>query len=209
MAGLFELVNELTVLVVGRKPQWVPVVPGDLVSGEVVELADGASTGAPDIAGAGFFLQNSPNVLATVDVRRQVHRREVIVEVTSLSLTGTYEVTIAGNGVVYDATAGAPADEDELLTQWQDAINASAPANTFVTAEAIDTDGDLLADRLAIRGDAEADYTFGISVTVGPGVVVARVDALACKARVFFSPKTPNPPATPGTAGWKPCRGTV
>ncbi len=194
-ADAFEVANILSILLAARRPEWVDhPVPG---------LAATTGTGAPATSAFGVQLKDSPRTLALIDLRREVHRRTVAITVPVVDLSGTYRITVDATNSDY-ATA-APADLAELLVQWQDSINADGGVNAVVLAEALDTDGDGNVDTLFITGRAEANYNFGLAVTVGTGEILGTADARTGTARTWFTAKLPNAPTgiLPTTTTWR------
>jgi hypothetical protein len=144
---IYTVATQLAILQAGRTPVW-SVQP------------DTGSLLPPAAVSDGVNLQSACRVLAQVTLREDPHHRTARLD-TDGTLTGTYTVTIDGNAVAYDATAGAPANEAALVTAIAAAISADGTVGPLVTATAVDADdtttGALIQVR--IRGDGEEDFS--------------------------------------------------
>lgn len=193
LADLFETVNVIAELLGARKPQWVDQ-PGPFPNG------------IPAASNAGVSLQNSPRTQVVVDLREEAHRRSVRIAFAVADLTvSIYRTIIDGNTVDFDASVSLPADLAALAQGIADGIAASAPANTIVTATAVDSTGaGGPVDTVLLRGLAETDYPIALSVIGGTGEMTGTVDAVSATALVWFSAKPPNAPGT-----WRQANGAV
>lgn len=165
MASLFELVNRLGVLAVGRRPRWSIQTDGE---------------GAPDGASAGVSILGSVQTLIHVALREEAHRKTTRIETTA-TITGSanYRVNVDGIDVFY---ADPNDDPDNILAGLRDTINAVAPVSAIVTAS-------VEAGQLVIRGVAEADYTIAVSDDeTNDQLAIVREDASEAKARVWVRP---------------------
>jgi len=183
VADLYETVNILSVLLGARRPQWV---------------TQAAYTGIPAAPSAGVSLENSPRAQVVVDLREEAHRRSarITVPVADL-LVGIYRVIVDGNTVDYDASVELPADAAALVQGVADGIAASAPANTIVTATAVDSTGaGGPVDTILLRGIAEPDYSISLAVVGGTGELAGIADAATAQAIAWFAARPPNAPGT-------------
>lgn len=159
--GLFETLNRLGVLSVGRRPEWKEPT---------------STTGAPSSSAAGVALTGAVKTLLHIALREEAHRRTARVSLTFDAAT-TYRVTVDGNNV----DVAADTDEATTLQAIVDAINADATVGAIVTAAVED-------GQVVLRGDAEADYTIATSIVSGAGEIVHTADATTCTARVWLLP---------------------
>ncbi len=173
--GLNETANLLAVLAGARRPVWTP--PGDNGNDTT------GYTGAPQVAGAGVEIldnaSDSRGVLAVgvyVAMREDVHRRTFRITIPVFDAASTYTVTINGA-----ATSGASqATITLLLAELVTDINTAAAAT--ITAIA---DPDAPTTTVLVTGDAEADYTIGVSVAAGTGTILATADPTSATIRAF------------------------
>lgn len=180
--GDFETVNDLSILTVARRPQWV---------------AQGASTGAPDGTG-GVYLQDSPKAALAILVREETHRRSGRVAIL-FDGASTYTVDIDGNAV---ATVG----NIDLATTIADLaadITADTPAGAgdLVTATAVESVVGGGIDTLLLRGKAEADFVVTLSVAGGAGTITGTLDRSGTSTRLWFTGKSPNAPGATSSGG--------
>jgi hypothetical protein len=190
--GLWDTVNLLGMLLVGREPEWVE---------------QAATTGAPTSANDGVPLQDSPVAFLSVAMREEVIHRIARVTVSVLDLTDTYTVTIDGNNVDFDALAGGAVDLEDVIEGIRDAINADPVVSLIVVAEGVDADGDTFLDTVKITGLAEPDYTIDIS-TAGGGALACAADATDADLRVWGWPGgARRDQATTAPNGWKQIAG--
>lgn len=176
MAGLFEIVNLLSVLLVGRKPEWQLQAP---------------LTALPASLAAGVALGNSPRAGIHIALREELHRKTARVKISVGDAATTYGIVIGGNAI---STVGEAARED-IVQELIILLEASAPINALVTYGTESSDG-VLADTIVIRGKSSADYTITASATGGVGALVLTKDATTCTAKVYGLPggKTPGAP---------------
>lgn len=198
MADLYETVNQLSVLLGARRPQWV-------------NHLGPFPNGIPDTPSSGVSLQNSPRTQIAVDLREEAHRRTVRITVPVVDLlVGVYTVIIDAVTVSYDAAAETPADAAALVQGIADKIAADVAANLIVQAAAIDSTGSTPAapvDTILLRGIGEADYAVALSVVGGAGELSGVADASSASARVWFALRPPLGAATPGT--WRQANGAT
>lgn len=192
MADLFTTVNTLSILLGGRRPEWIRQIDSVYPNGAPV-----ASSGVP--------LRDAPRTQILVDLREQARLRTSRIAVRVLDLTATYRVTIDLNPVDFDAAAAAATSLQDVINGWRDAINADGTVNAIVTASSEDADGDGLVDTLLIQGDTEADYSISAQIALGG---TAELDVLAdpttANILVWLSEKPPiaGGVASPGGAGF-------
>lgn len=172
--GKFQLGNELAILSAGRNPSWVEQSPYD-------GTADFA--GAPDSAASGVAMNDAVVAFLAVEMRVNAAFRTARVTITTLDLAATtYTVTINGTS---HSVAPAFADRAEILSDLVTAINGGAQASV-VTASSEDEDDAITGnDTLKIVGDVEADFTIGVSVAGGTGVLAVKADPSAGTLRVW------------------------
>lgn len=185
MPDLFTTVNQLSILAIGRRVQWVrQTLPALTGSGTPA----GASIPKPSSPTDGHFLQNSPTTLIAIDLREVPTVKTCKVTVPTVDLTGTYTTIVDGNLVTFVAAA---ADLNALIIAWRDFINASAPTNTIVIASGEDSTGaGGTFDTLVIKGLTVTDYSLVIAATTGTGVVAGVYDASSAMARLFGTHKS-------------------
>ena len=194
-ADLFTTLNEVSILLAGRRPEWL--TQQDLL----------IPNGLP-IASSGVPLKDSPRTQVLVDAREALAFRTVYIAVRVLDLTGTYRATVNGSNVDFDAAAAAAATRADVIQGWVDAINADVVVNLLVTAEALTLQGGSGVDTIRIKGDklAGADYTIGVSSTVGTPEMDVVADVSKVDFRIFVTLKPPTPPgvAVPSTVASAP-----
>ena len=150
-----------------------------------------AGTSAPTDIGGGYSLSVASSggtrlaMAATfkVAVREYPWKRTAYGVITTVDLTATYTVVVAGNTVAYDASSSSPADLAELLTEWAAAVNADGTVGALGVATPYDYDGDGVNDSIRFRGATTADYSW--SATAGGSAVVVQY-ADPAEARVRF-----------------------
>ena len=179
MADKFDTVNTLSILLGGRRPEWIR------------QIDAAYPNGLPD-AGSGVALRDSPRTQLLVDMREEIRHRICRVAIRVLDLTSTYRIFIDGNAVDFDAAGAGSTSALEVLEGWRDAINADVTVNPIVTASVEDADGDGTDDTLVITGDTEADYTIGVIITVGSAELDVLADPNGCSLRVFLTDKPPK-----------------
>lgn len=174
MSSLFELVNRLAVLVVGRQPRWD---------------TQNATTGAPTSGSSGASAQGALVSRTQIDLREDVAFKTVRIEHTGEIIgEGDYTVTINNNGVLEETGSGT---KEDALEDLRDGINADATVSDIVTASVGDNDdGD---PQLVLRGEAEDDYTVAVSTNlVGDELEVVHEDASTCDALIYRLPAGSN-----------------
>lgn len=178
-ADKFDTVNDLSILLAGRRPEWIR------------QIDSVYPNGLPD-AGSGVALRNSPRTQVLLDMREEVRHRTARIAIRVLDLTGTYRVFIDANPVDFDAAAAAAASPLDVLQGWRDAINADVTVNPIVTASLEDADDDGTDDTLVIRGDTGVDYSIGVSMPVGTAEVDVLADPTGAEARIYLTDKPPK-----------------
>ena len=185
--GNFELANRLAELVTGRFPEWKRFFS---------DIAENASPkgalGTPTTSGAGVTLQNAPKTLVSVDLRKQVHRRQVRIQIAVLDLTATYTVIVDGNSVAFDAGGAGSVTNEDVIDGIAAAIAADGTVNLIVNALAIDEadlDGtpeitEVERDTVRLEGIAEGDYSIDHSAT-GSGVMTVYADPISADLKVW------------------------
>jgi hypothetical protein len=129
LADIFLTVNQLSVLLAGRRPEWTRQVDASYPNG------------APELTAAqGVSLRDAPRTSVLVDLRELVRQRTGRIAVRVLDLTATYRIAINGNNVDFDAAAAAAATLADVVEGWRDAINADGTVGPLVTATAEDLD---------------------------------------------------------------------
>jgi len=178
MASKFELVNDLSILQAGRRPEWVAQVDPAYPNGMPVPGS-----------GIGVYLQNVLKTLIKVNPREESYRRTSYITI-AFDGASTYTVDIDGNAVA------TPADTDVATTigNMADDINADSPgAGDVVLATAIESDPGVSGiDTLLLQGLAEDDYIVTLSVAGGAGTIAGDLEYTEAKARVFFTGRQPN-----------------
>ncbi len=194
--NLFGLGMQLTVMGFARKAEWV--TPPETVA-------------APDTPGSGVPLNGAVRTYVLVAPREFGHARggRITFPATPI-LVGTYTLSVhpaatpAPQLVAYDAAAGAPADLDELVRQFADAINNDV-GNTTVTAQACSDDGLVsapgsgTATNVLILGNNQRDYGMGV-IHSGAGAPVLTADPLY--ASLFVWVKLGAAPLFTAPQGW-------
>lgn len=172
--GKFETGNELAILSAGRVPSWVEQSPYE---------GTAAFAGAPASAASGVPMNDAVVAVIAVEMRQTAHYRTARVTVTTVDLAATtYTVTI--NGTAHNV-APAFADRAEIISDLVTAINGGAQA-ALVTASSADEDDSITGnDTLLIVGDVEADFTIGVSVAGGTGVLACKADPSSGTLRVW------------------------
>lgn len=186
MTSLFELVNQLGVLAVGRRPVWA--APDTFADSEDVpqSLADGRST------------QSAVRTLVQIDCRAQgiASRRATFAVDPSTDGVGFW-LDLAGFDAVGDyietqvqyAWSIAPDPSRAALVQGVvDAINADVDAIKLVTASAdLEIEGE---ERVLISGVTSNSYTATPTIegSANPLFAVDTIDATRARARVYLLP---------------------
>lgn len=180
MADPFNLVNQLSILLAGRRPEWI-------------RQFDAAYPNPLPDDSSGVALRDAPRTQIMVDMREEIRHRTARVAIRVLDLTATYRATIGGANVDYVA---ADATVTEVLEGWRDAINVAPPP---VTATLEDFDGTPV---LKIVGDTDVDYSFAVSVPAGTAELDAAADPVSADFAVYLHDKPPKaqPIAVPNAA---------
>ncbi len=187
--NIHALVLQLSMLLAARKPQWEGQTAGVL----------GNNLGVPNTTDDGVYLNDAPRTLAVADLRHEIHRRRIEIEIDVTDLTGTYRVTVDGNNVDYDASVSTPADLATLRQEWIDAINADVTVGALVLAE-LDDDFESVKDNVIIlTGLAEDDFSFAASITAGTAELFILADSSSGTARLYWTPKD----NTSTISGWR------
>lgn len=174
MAGLFEIVNQLSVLLVGRKPEW---------------KLQPALTTLPATAAAGVALGSSPRAALHIALREEIHRKTARVKISAGDAATTYGITIGGT-TISDVGQAAPED---IVQELLGLLDASAPINALVTysTESSVAGGDV--DTIVFKGKTAADYTITASASGGAGALELTKDATTCSAKVYGLPGGKKP----------------
>jgi hypothetical protein len=206
-ADIFELVNQLSVLLAARRPQWVEQVIPTTAPALVPGIPDGGTNGAPASVGAGADLEDSPRSTVVIDLRRDAAFRTARITIRVLDLTSIYRVRVDGTAVDFDAGFAGATSAADVLNGWRDAIlGAGPPVDTIVTARTEDSTGlggDV--DTLIVEGIGVDDYGFKCGATTGTAEMDISIDASSANAHIWFSAKEPNAP----TAEWRQANGAL
>lgn len=183
MAGLFEIVNILSVLLVGRKPAWT---------------LQSLLTSAPATLGAGVPLNDSPRAAVHIALREELHRKTARVKITAGDAATTYTLTVGGHSV---SATGLAAIEDIAQELLDEALaDPDIPGLVAVTTEASVAGGDV--DTLVLKGLTPADYTVTAGAAGGTGALVLTQDATTCSAKVYGLPGGALPSSTQPQLPW-------
>lgn len=170
--SLFENVNVLAELMVGRDPKWT----------EQTEY-----TGAPDDLGDGVYLEDSPTAIVYLKCREEVHRRSARLTPVGPVVGDTYRVTIGGHIVNFVA---ASAVVDDIIDGLIAALPGVPAAAALVTFEGRNADDENTAPftQMFIAGKAEANWTLGLAIIGGGGSTqTATADFDTCNARTYLT----------------------
>ena len=178
MADLFNTVNQLSILLGGRRPEWIRQIDASYPNG------------LPD-SGDGVALRDSPRTQILLDMREQIRHRTARIALRVVDLTGVYRIFIDANPVDFDAGAVGAASPLDILTGWADAINTDGTVGPIVSASVED------GAALLIRGNAEADYTVGVTMPSGSAEVDVLADPVSADARVYLADKPPKAQGAP------------
>ena len=149
---IYTTATNLAILRSGRAPVWVT----------------GSSLTPPALVTDGAALNAAVITLLHVSMRvAPAHRTATLTLPGGAALTGNYTVTVDGNAVVYNATAGAPADLAALMT----AITAAVVGNGTISAivDAVD-----VASALILTGVGEEDFSIDFTHS---GATVCEIEA--------------------------------
>lgn len=183
--GLISNLNRDAFLSIGRKLEWMRFDYSNHSAIPAATSAGKALTSSSNAPGS----YSAPAGLLSIRCREQPGCRTARWSVTTLDLTATYNLTINGTAVSYNASSGGAADLDDVLEGMRDAILANSTLTTAgFTAAIEDADGDGSNDTVVItRGGANAadDYPIDAFSATGSGVTAVTADALDCDADVF------------------------
>lgn len=182
MAGLFEIVNKLSMLLVGRRPEWKLQAP---------------LTGPPATLAAGVPLGNSPRAALHIALREEVHRKTARVRITAGDAATTYAITLGGT-TISDVGESTP---ENIVQELLGLLDASAPINALVTYSTASSDGSVV-DTIVFKGKAAADYTISAQPTGGAGALELVQDASTCTAKVYGLPGGKTPAAGQPQLPW-------
>jgi hypothetical protein len=180
MASLFELVNQLSVLQAGRRPEWVAQVDAAQPNGAPVPGS-----------GVGQFLKDALKTLIKVSPREETYRRTGRITLPVFDLATTYTVDIDGNPVPVAAVVDLPTTIAAIVAD----INADVGpgAGDVVLASPEESGGvGTGVDTVLLQGLAEADYIVTLSAAGGAGTIAAVLDYASTKARIWFAGKQVN-----------------
>lgn len=135
----------------------------------------------------GYTTLGALTALCSVELRQHAPGRGARIVVDTVDLTCTYTINLVdtargiSESVAYDATAGAPADLAELLTQWLAAIQADAGVNALVSS-AVNADGDgidlifrsPIATGVELTQSSSAALTMTLDYETGTAVLYSR-----------------------------------
>jgi hypothetical protein len=162
--GVFETLNRLGVLSIGRRPEWK--VP--------------ASTGIPTTATAGVSIAGAVKTTLWVACREELHRRTVRIAVGVYDAATTYQVDISTFNVTAVAEGSIEATVDDLVSK----LNADVDISALIVATREGSGADSV---LVIRGLSQADYTAAVSATSGTGTIsITQADTTSADVRVFL-----------------------
>lgn len=157
--GLFETLNRLGVLSVGRRPEW---------------KLQTTTTGPPASAGAGVSIAGSVKTLVSISLREDAAFHTARVSITYAAAT-TYKVTVGATAL----TVAAITDAATTLQSIATAINANPVANLLVLATVED-------DQVVIRGLSQAGFAAAGEITAGTGTITVTQDATEATAYVYL-----------------------
>ena len=165
MASLFQLVNQLAELSVGRRPRW--------------QIQD-STEGVPTTATAGASMQSAVVNRLQISLRQNLGFKTTRLEQNYAGeTTATITITIDDNDVVVSLDGIARENE---LAELADGINGDATVSEIVTAAVED-------DQLVITGDGSGDYTIAVTDDeTGDRIEIAHEDASTADARIFRLP---------------------
>ena len=178
MADLFTTLNEVSLLLAGRRPEWLSQPDANYPNG------------APD-ASSGVGLKDSPRTQVMVDLREEARHMIVRISIRELDLTDTYTVTTNGNAVAFDAAAAAAATRADVIQGIADAMNASAPTNTIVDVEVEDRGDTGAPNTVKIIGILTPDYVLAVPATAGAAEMDVATDATTASIQIWYALKPP------------------
>jgi hypothetical protein len=177
MASLYQIVNQLAMLMVGRNPSWSA-------------QATDAQTGAPADDAAGLTILNSPRVMLHAALRETPHLFTARILIDTADASTSYSLVVNGNAitpVTGEATAAG------IIADYITAVGAAAPVDALVTVVGEESVSGGGIDTLLIEGKAEADLTITAAATSGTGALTLTTDATVASLRLWGLPKgAPN-----------------
>ena len=162
MASLFQLVNQLAELAVGRRPRW--------------QMQD-STGGVPTMATDGASMQSAVVNRLQISLRENLGFKTTRIDATADPAGGftSYEITVDGSTLSEPASTSG----DDLLGFLAAELNATS---AVVTAS---VEGSLLV----IRGNSTDDYAISVNAAEGDGTIeIAHEDASTADARIFRLP---------------------
>lgn len=183
----FGLVNDLSILLAGRRLLWAPQEP---------------ASGTPRVATAGVHLRNAPLASVVVDLREDVARRTDRIRVEAFDELATYTLTVDGAAV----SVVEPSDVDALLAEWADEANADPGISAKLTASVED-------GALVLRGRPDVFYAVGLAAT-GEAVLSLQGEPTFATVRLWARSRQADGQPSPGwralgeafevgTGGWE------
>jgi hypothetical protein len=183
MAGLFEIVNRLSVLLVGRKPEW-----------QLQPLL----TTPPATLAAGVPLGDTPRAAIHIALREELHRKTARVKITAADAATTYTVTVGGHDI---STVGENTIENIAQDLQVEAEgDPDIPSLVTISAESSVAGGDV--DTLVFKGLTSADFTITAGASGGAGALELTKDATTCTAKVYGLPGGKTPSASQPQLPW-------
>lgn len=165
--GLYELANQIAVLLGGRRAAWLSQPPG--APGERLGLD------YPATLNHGVALQGALRTTVVVDLREFAGKRQAWAVPDVIDDTSTYRVRIDGTWVPYVPSPGDGLPE--ILAGLVNAINTDATVKLIVVASEADLDGDSVNDAVLIQGLTFAHYTFNVGTVGGTGTMTGQAEA--------------------------------
>lgn len=157
--GLFETLNRLGVLSVGRQPEWQKQT---------------ATSGPPTTAGSGVSIAGSVKTLVSLSLREDVAFHTARISLTYEAGTD-YLVEIGAASV----TVTADTDLETTLQAIADAINIDGAASAIVLATV--EDGEVV-----LRGRTGDAFELVTSIAAGAGTITHTTDATEATAYVYL-----------------------
>lgn len=172
--GLFETVNRLATLVVGRRPEWT---------------TQPTLTAPPDAPTAGVPLLDRARCLVSVALREAPARRTARVRITAADAATTYTITVDGHAVPITGES----DVEDVASALKTALEADVDVAALVTVSIESTGG--VADTLVLRGISADDYTITAAAASGTGTLTLVADATTVTVRVWGLARGAGAPA--------------
>ncbi len=157
--GIFETLNRLGVLSVGRQPEW---------------KQQQATGGPPAAPGDGVSIAGSVKTLVSLSLREDAAFHTARISLTYEAGTD-YQVEVDSHAV----TVTADTDLETTLQAVADAINADIAAGAIVLAAV--EDGEIV-----LRGRTADAFELATSITVGSGTITHTADATEATAYVYL-----------------------